>query len=108
MSSYKIVSAQGQEMGVYEGETKADALDAMARDAGYDSQAAAAEVAGPFDGTIAELVAPTNYGTLCDYSTGSTIRPATADEEEASIEQAKRDGGAGVIWVECRPCYVES
>jgi hypothetical protein len=39
MTTYQITSSAGVDMGTYEGETAADALDAMARDAGYESQA---------------------------------------------------------------------
>jgi hypothetical protein len=46
-------------------------------------------------------------GTLCDYNTGATIREATAEETKASIDAAKRDGGAGVILVDGKSCYVE-
>lgn len=45
--------------------------------------------------------------TLCDYETGETIREATPQEMSDSIAQAKRDGGAGVISVDGRSCYVE-
>ena len=43
---------------------------------------------------------------LIDYSTGDVIRPATTDELRASIDAAKVDGGAGVIDVDGRSCYV--
>jgi hypothetical protein len=46
-------------------------------------------------------------GTLRDYETGSAIRPATMEEQEQSRAQARRDGGAGVIEVDGRRCYVE-
>lgn len=46
-------------------------------------------------------------GTLKDYETGEEIREATAEEREASVEAARRDGGAGVILVDGRRCYVE-
>jgi hypothetical protein len=52
MTTYQIISSAGVDMGTFEGETEAEALDAMARDAGYRDQAEAAEVAGPFDGTV--------------------------------------------------------
>lgn len=47
------------------------------------------------------------YGTLCDYQTGDSIRPATAEERAESIEAARYDGGAGVIEIDGRRCYVE-
>lgn len=49
----------------------------------------------------------TTYGDLMDYATAAYIRPATAAERAASIEAAKHDGGAGVIIVDGRSCYVE-
>lgn len=49
----------------------------------------------------------TTTGTLCDYETGATIREATEQETSDSIAQAQRDGGAGVILVDGRRCYVE-
>lgn len=103
MTSYQITSSAGVDMGIYEGETPADALDAMARDAGYKSQADAAAVAGPFTGTVVEVTS----AALCDYETGATIREATEQETSDSIAQAERDGGAGVILVDGRRCYVE-
>lgn len=46
-------------------------------------------------------------GTLCDYETGDALGPATADEHSASREAAEHDGGAGVIRVDGRRCYVQ-
>ena len=43
------------ELGTYEAETAEEALDAMARDAGYRNAAEAAEVAGPFEGVVEEV-----------------------------------------------------
>ena len=44
---------------------------------------------------------------LMDYATGECLGPATPAQQLASIEAAKRDGGAGVIDVDGRACYVE-
>lgn len=44
--------------------------------------------------------------TLHDRDTGEAIRPATAAELAASIEAAQTDGGAGIISVGGRRCYV--
>lgn len=48
---------------------------------------------------------------LHSYMDGSYIRPATESEAKESEEQAKHDGGSGVIIVEIDgkplPCYVE-
>jgi hypothetical protein len=40
------------------------------------------------------------YATLHDYNTGELIRYATREEAEASREQARHDGGAGVIMLD--------
>lgn len=48
----------------------------------------------------------TSSATLHDYKTGEAIRPATQAELTASIEAASMDGGAGVITVDGRSCYV--
>lgn len=47
-------------------------------------------------------------GALVDYDTTKKIRAATPDEALASIRTAKRDGGAGVIEIDGRKCYVET
>jgi hypothetical protein len=47
-----------------------------------------------------------DYGTLVNYQTNETIRAATREEMIRSIEQAKRDGGAGVISVDGVSCFV--
>ncbi|MCC6665665.1 MAG: hypothetical protein IT375_18060, partial [Polyangiaceae bacterium] len=44
------------DMGTYEADSPEGALDAMARDAGYLDRADAAEVAGPFTGTVIEAL----------------------------------------------------
>lgn len=46
------------------------------------------------------------YGDLMDYYTGSFIRPATQEEQEASRDAATLDGGARVIEVDGRSVYV--
>jgi hypothetical protein len=55
--------------------------------------------------------APTHLITLCgtlhDYGTGDAIREATDRETNESLAQAEIDGGAGVIVVDGRNCYVE-
>ena len=55
MKHYDINSDGGVYLGRYIGDSEAEALDAMARDAGYDSQAEAATDAGPFSGTVHEV-----------------------------------------------------
>lgn len=49
----------------------------------------------------------TDHGTLTNYQTGAPIRPATQDEQAASIAAAAKDGGAGVIDSDGLRCYVE-
>lgn len=44
---------------------------------------------------------------LYDYETAEYIRAATDAESVASYEQSQRDGGAGVITVDGRRCYVQ-
>ncbi len=46
------------------------------------------------------------WGNLYDYHTGAFIRRATREELIASLEAARKDGGAGVIKVEDKECYV--
>lgn len=49
----------------------------------------------------------TTHGDLMDYATARRIRSATAEEARQSREAAESDGGAGVILVDGRACYVE-
>jgi hypothetical protein len=49
----------------------------------------------------------TDYGTLCDYSTGEFVRKATRDEQAASRDAARHDGRRGVIKVDVKSVYVE-
>lgn len=46
-------------------------------------------------------------GALHDYRTGDYLREATQAETDESIAQAEDDGGAGVIEVDGRRCYVQ-
>lgn len=58
MSKYLITNTHsGAELGVYEGNTEAEALDAMARDAGYSSYAECCAVAPTREGEIAVVQA---------------------------------------------------
>ena len=52
MTTYLIESSAGVTLGYYKGIDTLDALDAMARDAGYTDYAESVEAVGPFDGTI--------------------------------------------------------
>jgi len=49
------------------------------------------------------------YGTLCDYKTSESLRPATESEWRASreAEASNIGGGTGVIVVDDRRVYVE-
>jgi hypothetical protein len=49
---------------------------------------------------------PQSTASLHDYQTGDALRPATEDELRSSINAAQRDGGAGVIEIDGRPCFV--
>lgn len=55
--TWRITSGAGVDMGTYPGETEADALDAMARDAGYRDQAHAERVTCAFGGDVTEVLA---------------------------------------------------
>ena len=46
------------------------------------------------------------YGELTDYRTGDVLRPATPSELHSSRTAAETDGGAGVIDVDGRSCFV--
>jgi len=77
---YRIVSSAGVELGTYEGETEREALDAMARDAGYASQAdAEARGVAPFDGRILPTWCGECAAEGLDVSLGEI--PAVDDEE---------------------------
>lgn len=56
MNTYRIVSSMGCDFGTYEAESKEEALDKLARDAGYMSNKHAEDVCNaPFDGTVTEV-----------------------------------------------------
>lgn len=45
-------------------------------------------------------------GTLYEYDTGEPIRTATPAEALESMDASDHDGGAGVILVNGKKCYV--
>jgi len=56
MKRFRIVSENGMNMGVYQAETPAEALEALAIEAGYTGQTEAEEVTrNTFKGTITEV-----------------------------------------------------
>ena len=55
MNKYKIASSAGVDMGIYEGENKSEALDAMTRDAGYRNSEQASGIVGVFSGTVTDI-----------------------------------------------------
>ena len=58
-TNYRITSSEGADMGVYTASTAGEALDEMARDAGYESQEdAVSNGIAPFDGTVEEVARP--------------------------------------------------
>lgn len=49
---------------------------------------------------------PWPNGKLREYLTGAYLRPATPEEERASIEASRLDNGKGVIMVNDKCCFV--
>jgi hypothetical protein len=66
MKTFQITSSAGQTMGTYTATSPEAALDAMAQDAGYSSQADAAAQVGEFSGTVEELHTHTFTGPARD------------------------------------------
>lgn len=64
MTQWQITSSEGVDMGVYEGATAKDALDAMSRDAGYRDHASACEVTGENPGSWTSDAADFERGGL--------------------------------------------
>lgn len=61
----------------------------------------------PFDPARAYDDDDHNIAWLVDYKTGQTIREASKEEHTRSQAAARVDGGAGVIMVDGRSCFVE-
>lgn len=90
-------------LGLTEEEARAEAM-ARRGDSGHTAKAIEALDA---EEIAVGVAARWGYvGTLHDYQTGEPIRIATVTEYNASIEAAQSDGGAGVIDVDGRSCYV--
>ncbi len=51
-ATWQIISSAGVDLGTFAGATAAEALDALARDAGYASRADVTEQIGAFDGFV--------------------------------------------------------
>ena len=62
---------------------------------------------GGDDGEEWDIVEDAACGSLMDEDTVEAIRPATDAELHSSVDAAKHDGGAGVITVDGRRCYVQ-
>lgn len=92
MSLYRLISSAGLDMGVFEGETEAEALDAMARDAGYRDQAEASEVAGPWDGRVIPVPTLGARFRRGRDRTGQLQIRLTADERDQLALAADRAG----------------
>jgi len=74
MTAYTITSNAGADMGTYQADDEAGALDAMSRDAGYESQAdAVARGIVPFAGTVVAV-------TVLAHDGGPTRRKSTRGE----------------------------
>ena len=58
------------------------------------------------DALYERILAKGYYGELQDHQTGEGIRSATPTELRDSIEAATLDGGAGVIVIDGRRCFV--
>lgn len=65
-------------------------------------------VRGPLhtDALYERILACGDFGEVQDHQTGEGIRPATPAELLASIEAESHDGGAGVIVIDGRRCFV--
>lgn len=76
MAQWRISNTDsGAELGTYEGETADEALDTMAREAGYESHAAACEAVGD-DGVHVEAVEPERCSCTC----GCELEASTTDD----------------------------
>ena len=106
-SFFTITSSQGVALGTYPGPTEADALDALARDAGY------VEAAGPFSGSLEPTWAvSTRIGAKDGYEVIRGARVPSGDGEDldgvlfvgwrpgarALAEEAARRAGLRVDW----------
>ena len=99
------IEADDETPGGYVGEA-ASAAAARAVAATLDLDGYDTSVSSDGSGFFVWACRAVGHGTLTDYATGESIRPALGSERAASIEAAKSDGGSGVIKVDGRSCYV--
>ena len=91
MRSYRITSDAGIDLGTYLATSPTDALDEVARDAGYLDHASACQTAGPWEGTVHEIA---------DYLLGGS-GPTMRDGEPAEIVDLADLDPSGLRDVSC-------
>jgi len=98
MASFQIVSSAGVVFGVYQGATAAEAIDAMARDAGYASEAdTVARGIEPFDGVVREVQ---TYTVRPLGGTAWEERIVSLDAAHESAREARDRGLRNVVIVD--------
>ena len=108
MATFQITSSAGVDMGTYEADTAAEALDTMARDAGYASQADAPVA---FDGKVVEVRRFAVWGV--GESTSAIVRSGEYDDAAIHASNARgwgaidiataRESDAWYVVVTCDP-----
>ena len=115
MNAYSISNKEsGLSLGAYPGTSEDDALDAFAEHAQYGSweescsglQISEADARAEILVTKIDDAFAAKHFNLLDYTTGTILRDANAAELADSLAASREDGGAGVIMVDGKSCYV--